>query len=228
MAPIILSLFLLPLAVYGLAVPWARKGGKKYELAKAKYEAFQGPSPDVISENYLSVARADNSTSRSSIFFDNVRRVNNPQLYAKRDGLIKRQLGQLTTALGGAEYLVDIMFGDRDVKAILDTGSSDTWLIQEGFTCTDAQNQPVDASQCKFGPTYNGGFAEQIADENFMIGYGDGEFITGNIGYQDVTIGGITVPRQKVRLLSRHTGHVFHRGLMFVIGSARNKSLLGR
>jgi hypothetical protein len=203
MAPLLASLLLLPLAVHGLAVPWARKGGKKFELQRAKCEAFQGASPDVASENYLSLSRADNLTSRSSTFFDNVRRVNNPEMYAKRDALVKRQIGQLSTALGGAEYLVDIRFGDRDVKAILDTGSSDTWLIQEGFQCTDTQGNPVDASQCKFGPAYNGGF-EQIPDENFMVGYGNGEFVTGLMGYQDVTIGGITVPRQKVCLTSVH------------------------
>jgi hypothetical protein len=196
MAPI-LTLLLLPLAVNGLAVPWARKGGKRFELQKGKCEAFQGPSPDVVTENYLSLSRADNLTSRSSTFFDNVRRVNNPDLYAKRDALSKRQVGQLSTALGGAEYIVDIQFGGTPVKAILDTGSSDTWLVQDGFTCTDAQGNPVDASQCKFGPTYGGGF-DQIPDENFMVDYGNGEFVTGNMGYQDVTIGGITVSRAKV------------------------------
>lgn len=197
MAPL-LTYLLLPLAVNGLAVPWAKKGGRRFELQKSKCEAFAGASPDVPSENYMAISRADNLTSRSSTFFDNVRRVNNPELYAKRDGLKKRQVGQLSTALGGAEYIVDIRFGDRDVKAILDTGSSDTWLVQDGFQCTDAQGNPVDASQCKFGPTYDGGFAEQIQDENFMVGYGNGEFVTGNMGFQDVTIGGITVPRAKV------------------------------
>jgi hypothetical protein len=200
MAPTILSLLLLPLAVSGIAVPWAKKGGKKYELQKAAHEAWQGASADVASENWLSLSRADNLTSRSSTFFDNVRRVNNPGLYHKRDAIVKRQVGQLSTALGGAEYIVDIRFGDRDVKAILDTGSSDTWLVQDGFTCTDAQGNPVDASSCAFGPTYDGGFAEQIPDENFMVGYGNGEFVTGNMGFQDVTIGGITVPRAKVCL----------------------------
>lgn len=197
MASSILSLLLLPLAVQGLAVPWARKGGKKYEFRQASREAFETASPDVAASNYMTIARADNMTSRSSIFFDNMRRETSPGLY-RRDGLFKRQTGTLTSAMGGAEYLVDISFGDTVVKAIVDTGSSDTWLIQDGFICTDANNAPVDASQCKFGATYGGGFAEQIPDENFMVGYGDGEFVTGLMGYQDVTIGGITVPRAKV------------------------------
>jgi hypothetical protein len=201
MAPLALSLLLLPLAVSGFSIPsWTQKSGKAYALQKAKCSAIQDPSPDVVVDNYMPISRANNMTSRSSVFFDNVRRVNNPKLYERNGRILPRQagVGELSAVLGGAEYLIDITFGGQDVKAVLDTGSSDTWLIQQGYVCTDSSNVPRDESYCQFGPVYNGGFTEQIPDQNFQIGYGDGEFVTGNMGYQDVTIGGVTVPHQEV------------------------------
>ncbi|CZT20691.1 uncharacterized protein RCC_06549 [Ramularia collo-cygni] len=41
----------------------------------------------------------------------------------------------------------------------------------------------------------------KIADQNFRIEYGDGEFLTGEMGYQDVTFSGITVDNQQVALV---------------------------
>ncbi|KIW06220.1 uncharacterized protein PV09_02696 [Verruconis gallopava] len=203
MAAFVLSLLLLPLATNGLRIPWAQKGGKKYALEKAECNAFQGPSPDVVVDNYLPISRAPNMTSRSSIFFDNVRRANNPSLYARDGNLLPRQTGELSTALGGSEYLVGITFGGQAVQAILDTGSSDTWLVQSGFTCIDASGNQVAQSTCNFGPLYNGGFSQQIQNQNFQITYGDGEVATGSMGYQSVTIAGITVPSQEVALVNR-------------------------
>lgn len=199
MAPLSLSLLLLPLAVSGATIPLSQRAPKKYGLKEATVSAFQDASPDHVVDSYLSLSKAENMTSRSSIFLDKVRRVNNPHLYARDDQLLPRQNEQLSLGLGGSEYLVDITFGGQDVTVILDTGSSDTWLIQSGFQCTDSSGNSVDESQCQFGPVYNGGFTSQISDENFKISYGDGEFVTGNMGYQDVTIAGITVPNQEVR-----------------------------
>lgn len=57
-------------------------------------------------------------------------------------------------------------------------------------------------ADCYFGPVFNGTFADgAIADENFNIEYGDGEFLTGTLGYEDVTVAGITVARQEVALV---------------------------
>jgi hypothetical protein len=41
----------------------------------------------------------------------------------------------------------------------------------------------------------------QIPDENFNITYGDGEFLTGIIGTEEVTLAGITV-KQTVALVN--------------------------
>lgn len=37
-----------------------------------------------------------------------------------------------------SSYTTDITFGDQTVTAIVDTGSADTWVVQNNFTCLDA------------------------------------------------------------------------------------------
>lgn len=45
------------------------------------------------------------------------------------------------------EYVTQIAWNGIPVNVIIDTGSSDSWLVQAGFTCVDQQNrmQPVGA-----------------------------------------------------------------------------------
>lgn len=47
-----------------------------------------------------------------------------------------------------AEYIAEIAWNGIPVNVIIDTGSSDTWLVQDGFTCVDQRNrtQPVGVS----------------------------------------------------------------------------------
>lgn len=60
--------------------------------------------------------------------------------------------------------------------------------------------QPVAA--CGFGPLAPNTFQEgQIRNENFNISYGDGEFLTGVVGYEKVGVGGINVQKQEVALV---------------------------
>jgi hypothetical protein len=53
-----------------------------------------------------------------------------------------------------------------------------------------------------FGPTYNvTDTFKRIPDENFNITYGDGESLTGIVGYEDITLARIKV-RQEVPLVN--------------------------
>jgi len=98
-------------------------------------------------------------------------------------------------------FLAQISFGDQTFDAILDSGSSDTWLIQTGFTCYDpSSGAQVDESYCNFGPTWtpDSSFTE-YDNVNIRSAYGDGKrYIAGPLGYADVTLAGLTVPSQTV------------------------------
>lgn len=169
------------------------------QLSSFPVTAFQAPSADVATDNFIPLTKLSSTSSTPSIL-EAVRRGLSPSDLHK---FPKRQSAAGTaplTSLGGQEYVLDITFGTQATKVILDTGSSDTWLIQKGFKCTDANGNTQSAATCNFGPVYSGTIT-QIPNEHFQISYGDGEFVTGIIGTQDVTIAGITVPKQTVSSL---------------------------
>lgn len=173
------------------------------QLNSVSVTAFQAPSADVSTNNFIPLTKLS-STSSTPSTLEAVRRGLSP---SDLHTFPKRQSPAGTaplTSLGGIEYLADITFGTQAVKVILDTGSSDSWLIQKGFKCTDANGNSQSAATCNFGPAYTGTIT-QTPNENFKISYGDGEFVTGIIGTQDVTIAGIKVPKQTVSSLADMT-----------------------
>jgi aspergillopepsin I len=103
----------------------------------------------------------------------------------------------------GQEFATNITFGTETFESIVDTGSSDTWIIKTGFTCVNISNSAVlPKADCQFGPTYNvTDTFKQIPDENFNITYADGEFLTGIVGYENITLAEIKV-RQEVPLVN--------------------------
>jgi hypothetical protein len=132
---------------------------------------------------------------------------------ARSPGKISRarlRLRQETTGSGiiypynpvGNYFLTDISIGSQSFKVILDTGSSDLWLAQTGYTCySKSTNEPTTSSMCNIGPTYtlDGSFT-QIPNENFLVKYDEGTFATGPVGYDSVTLAGLTVPQQELGL----------------------------
>jgi aspergillopepsin I len=103
--------------------------------------------------------------------------------------------GELISLFEGEEYATPITFGTQDFDVIVDTGSSDTWVVKEGFECIDlATGKKTTESSCEFGPAYtvDSGFKE-ISGETFKIEYGDGEYLDGYMGTQTVTLADITV-----------------------------------
>jgi len=93
------------------------------------------------------------------------------------------------------EFATNVTFGDQTFEFIVDTGSSDTWVVESGFSCVDIETEaPLSEADCSFGPTYTvtPEFVE-IPGENFNITYGDGEFLSGIFGYENVTVAGISI-----------------------------------
>ncbi|KAK3378147.1 aspartic peptidase domain-containing protein [Podospora didyma] len=101
------------------------------------------------------------------------------------------------------EYLIDVKLGNTTFSLIIDTGSSDTWLVKEGFQCLNAALQTVSFVNCNFGPVFKGNFSGgQIPGQHFNISYGSGNgpFLNGQMGYSDLTLAGVTIPKQQIAL----------------------------
>jgi hypothetical protein len=181
-------LLLAPFLSNAVAVP-----SQKLSIRSTKPQAFQAPAPNVATSNYIALTRRPGK-SPSAPFVT--------ALLGRGGMVLQSSDNPLISISGGVEYLTPINFNDEQVEVIVDTGSSDTWLIASDFQCIDANSIPKTQATCNFGPLYNGTFGDKKKkDVNFNIAYGDGEFVTGDFGYADITIAGITVPGQQVSLL---------------------------
>jgi hypothetical protein len=106
---------------------------------------------------------------------------------------------------GDSEYLTDITVGGQKFKVIVDTGSSDTWLAAKGFKCYNLTSYPEPPAECAFGPTFDPKKSKTfvpIKNENFNISYGDGEFLTGSVGSETITVGGLTATKQTMGVVN--------------------------
>ncbi|KAF7977109.1 hypothetical protein HWV62_4709 [Athelia sp. TMB] len=143
----------------------------------------------------------------------------------KQDALLtlRKRSSSYTAVLAGGdedqEYLTDITIGGQDFKVIVDTGSSDTWLAEKGFKCFNLTSYPEPQSTCAFGPLYNPKSSKTYTldpNKNFNISYGDGEFLTGTVALETVTVGGLTVTKQEMGVVNSAAweGDTVNSGLM--------------
>ena len=109
------------------------------------------------------------------------------------------------------KYLFPVTVGGQTLNLELDTGSSDTWIIQSGFECfytfdEDAQEFTTSESEeyCNFGSTYSPGSEFQVDDSIFQqTCYGTSSestlrCIQGPMGTALVTVAGLDVPQQLI------------------------------
>lgn len=77
-------------------------------------------------------------------------------------------------------------------------------MVETGFECInlDTGKEETEAD-CDFGPYYTTDSTfVKTADENFNIEYGDGEYLTGIIGTETVTLAGVKVTGQTIALVT--------------------------
>jgi hypothetical protein len=156
-----------------------------------KPTAFAAASPNTVTSNVLELTKPKTTKA-------------NTRSAAYLKGLTAPGSSTLTSLLYGEEFATSITIGTQKFEVIIDTGSSDTWVVEEGFECVDiATDAEEPESECAFGTPYtlDSTFSE-IEGEFFNITYGDGEFLTGIFGTETVTLAGITV-HQTIALANR-------------------------
>lgn len=107
--------------------------------------------------------------------------------------------------LGGRVYMTNITLGSRVYALVLDTGSSDTWAAQTGFTCKNYAGTTVTTAACGFGPLYNTGaspsYKAYSPPQTFGVNYTSGEYLKGILATELFGIGDVGAgfsPRQIV------------------------------
>lgn len=154
----------------------------------------QAPAPAIHAQHAqhaIPLEKRDQSTSKGE---------------ALSDYLFGSSSGAVVNMFGGS-YVAQVTVGTKIVPLLIDTGSSDTWVAASSFRCLDAEDKPVEQSSCGFlsfaDDDFSGG---TVPDEYLSIKYANGQYAYGPYGFESVSVGGITVPKQQIGLLSE--GHI--------------------
>jgi len=95
----------------------------------------------------------------------------------------------------GADYLLDVTIGKQTFELQIDTGSSDTWVVNSTLDCH--------GQACPYGKGYQyPGTFQKVPGVYLNASYGDGTEILGLLGHETVTVAGIAVPNQVVSIVS--------------------------
>ncbi len=155
-------------------------------ISSKKPVAKRAPSPIVVTDAVLPLktlpAKGASAARRSSLLAT----IGN----GSTTGLTSLEIGE--------EFAAQVTLGTETFELIVDTGSSDTWVVETGFSCTDFETGKSAAeSACEFGPYYTKSSTfKSISGQTFSIEYGDLESLTGVFGTESVTIAGLTVSQQ--------------------------------
>ncbi|KAL4804980.1 aspartic peptidase domain-containing protein [Aspergillus unguis] len=120
---------------------------------------------------------------------------------------------KLHSTLYGSRFFAPVTIGGQEFSLLVDTGSSDLFVIEEDFECLDVdssgqQYEEVSQSECGYNSaayslnsssTYQG-----ISNESFLAAYGAG-VANGLMAYEDIEVGGVTVTHQRFGLVNVST-----------------------
>jgi hypothetical protein len=109
----------------------------------------------------------------------------------------------LLSAQYGTTLNVDVTFANQTFKLLVDTGSSDTYVVRNDFICINqTTNLETPQADCQHvSPGYNESDTYRlIPNKTFGIQYGNG-IASGVMAYEDITLAGITVPGQAVGIV---------------------------
>ncbi|GBE82352.1 acid protease [Sparassis crispa] len=92
-------------------------------------------------------------------------------------------------------YLVDVIFGGQSFQLILDTGSSDLWVVSSN----------CDEQDCQGVPRYNDTSSLNLSDVPFDLKYVQGS-VSGTVGTETVSVGSFEISSQVFALASNTSG----------------------
>ncbi|CAG8905867.1 unnamed protein product [Penicillium salamii] len=110
----------------------------------------------------------------------------------------------LISAEYGTVFDAPMTIGNQSFQMLVDTGSSDTYVMQDGYTCINGTGTlAVPREDCKYAKSYHpSNTLRRISGQNFGIEYGAG-IASGYLAYEEVSLGNITVKKQKVGIADR-------------------------
>lgn len=105
----------------------------------------------------------------------------------------------------GTVFDAPVKIGSRTFQLLVDTGSSDTYVMKSGYTCINGtDNLQIIQGGCRYSnETYhNSSTYKRIPNQMFGIQYGAG-LASGIMALEDVSIGNITTKGQKIAIADR-------------------------
>ncbi|KAJ5949353.1 hypothetical protein N7454_000937 [Penicillium verhagenii] len=169
---------------------------------------LQSRNVDLKVSTWKPTALGTSSTLSKSGGAMSLSKVNRSRANPRSAAYLKGLTGKSTTTSSGSsalislfegeEFATSIKFGTQTFDVIVDTGSSDTWVVKEGFECIDLDTgDKTTTATCDFGTTYTvDSTFSKISGEEFEIEYGDGEYLYGYMGTETVTLASITVDQE--------------------------------
>ncbi|KAH7160628.1 aspartic peptidase domain-containing protein [Dactylonectria macrodidyma] len=128
----------------------------------------------------------------------------------ERAGIAIPGKSQNISTIGGfsTQYALQCGWDDTLVWLLFDTGSSDTWAVQSGFSCQDNLGNKHKKSACAFGEPYIDEFKHgEVEGVHFYLSYASGEEVSGPMGRSDLLCGGLFVSEQQVGLANKTYWH---------------------
>ncbi|KAL4819918.1 aspartic peptidase domain-containing protein [Aspergillus spinulosporus] len=120
----------------------------------------------------------------------------------------------------GTVFDVEATIGGQTFQLLVDSGSSDLYVMRTGLTCLDTETGlQLPDEECGYDLTRTYSVSdtyEEIPEQIFGIEYGAG-VASGVMAYEDVTVAGVTVPRQRIAVADKSTP----------MGDGVNSGLLG-
>lgn len=107
----------------------------------------------------------------------------------------------------GTNFNIEVQFANQTFSLLLDTGSSDTWVLSPDWKCyygsDTVYGAEVPQENCLFSnqtyqktPSFNPIDSAWLGEH-----YGAGD-IVGTLGYEDIKIGHISIPQQEIGIVN--------------------------